>query len=264
MLTALLASASAAAAAAPLPPNKPWVVDYAETFCTASRQYGEAADPLTLVLRPSPEGNVLQLFLIRSGKEAPAEHVPLTLDFAGRTLKASALVYGVKKSGRRMLLASLGGDAAADIGRTQTVTLRGRGIDYAFAVPDIGKVMTALATCNADLRTVWNMTAEKMATIATPASTVGNLRNVLDRSDYPAQALREEDTGTARVLLLVNEQGKVSDCLLQQTSGNASLDAMTCIRLVQRGRFHPALDAAGKPMKSATTQAVSWRIGGAF
>ncbi|MBV9930495.1 MAG: energy transducer TonB [Alphaproteobacteria bacterium] len=261
MFATLMALSAAVPASGPLPPRKAWIVDYAETFCTAVREYGDADAPLELVLRPSPNDSLLQLFVIRKSANATAEHVPVTVAFAGRTVKATALVYSVEKSGRKVVLTSLAPGDAAEIGRTGAIGLKGgRGIDWTFAVPGIDKAMAALAACNADLRAHWNMDAGRSAAIKTDAKPLAPLARWISSSDYPAQALRELDTGRSRVFLLIDEQGKVRDCLLEETSGNASLDAMTCIALRERGKFHPALDASGKPVRSVYGQAISWRI----
>jgi TonB family protein len=261
MLASLVAFLAAAAPPAPLPPRQAWVVDYAETFCSASREYGAPDAPLALAFRPSPDGKLLQVFVVRNGGSIPAEHVPVTVGFAERTVKTTALVYSAPKSRRQLVLTSLGPEAIPDIARTGTISLRGaRGIDWTFAVPGMGKVMAALETCNANLRAHWNIDETAAAAIKTPARPLASLASWVSWTDYPAQALREEDVGKARVVLLIDEQGKVGDCLLVETSGNASLDAMTCIALKQRGKFQPALDASGKPLRSVYSQAISWRI----
>lgn len=266
MSTLLLALAAAAAPApaptAPLPPKKAWVVDYAETFCTAARSYGDDAAPLDFALRPAPNGDVLQFYILRSGGFEPARHVPVTVAFGEQVVKATALTWGPKKEGRRTILINLPREAIADLPRAKAVAFHGGGVDYAFAVPDLDKVMAALATCNDDLRAHWNMTADKKALIATPAKPLWSLHGIINPDDYPEQAVREEDTGQATVMLLVDETGKVADCQLQKTSGNASLDAMTCIAFIKRARFRPARDAAGKPMKDVFYQSIAWRIQG--
>jgi TonB family protein len=265
MFATLAAAFAAAAPPPPLPlqPKKPWVVDYAETFCAAWREYGDSNAPLQLIFRPAPSGNLLQIIVIRKSSNATAEHVPVTVGFAGRTVKTTALVYSNPKSGMKIALTSLGPETATDIAGAATITLRGpRGIDWTFAVPGMGKAMAALAPCNADLRAHWHIDGKAAEAIATPAKPTASLASWVSWTDYPSQALREEDTGKARVVLLIDEQGKVSDCLLEETSGNASLDAMTCIALKERGKFHPALDASGKPLKSVYSQTISWRISG--
>jgi len=265
MIAALLAAAGLAAAppapeAPPRAPTKGWVVDYADTFCSASREYGDAQNPLLFVLRPSPTGELLQLFVIRPSHYVSAEHIPVTLDYAGRTEKTTALVYGSHKTSRRFLLVNLGGEAATAVAKAKTVAIRSKDGDFAFAVPGMPQAMAALETCNADLRALWNISDEKRASIAVPAKPAASLASWVGPEDYPAQALREDVGGSSKVLLFVNEQGKVADCLLVETSGNASLDAMTCIAMRDRGKFQPALDGAGKPMRSVYRQKISWRL----
>src|SRR5437764_2452901 len=101
-LAAALTAVSATAADAPLSPKTPWVVDYAETFCTASRSYGTADAPLQLAFRPAPDDQLLQIIVIRRSPYTPAAHEPVTVEFGGQTLKATALLYGAQKSARRI------------------------------------------------------------------------------------------------------------------------------------------------------------------
>jgi len=260
MLSLLLSLA--AAAPAPLTPTKSWVVDYSETYCAAVRAFGTAEAPLDLVLRPSPEGDVLQFFVLKSGGFTMARHVPVTVGFAGATVEGTALEYGFNKGGRRTILVSLANDMVRELPKTRMLTFHGSGIDYAFGLTGMNQVLTALATCNEDLRRHWNMTDRAKEAIRSPAKPVYRLMDLFSSDDYPEQALSEEDSGSASVLLLVDDKGKVADCLLRHTSGNASLDAQTCIAFRNRARFKPALDAAGKPMRSVYHQAVSWKARG--
>jgi TonB family protein len=255
-------AAAAAPPPAPLPAKQAWVINYAETFCSAGKIYGEGTQRVDLYLRPAPGGDVLQFYILRDGRYLPAEHVPVSIGFAGRTIKGTALVYGGKAGAKRAILVNLERDSVGDLPKARTIAFHGADIDYAFAVPDLDKVIAALATCNEDLREHWNMTEAGKAAIKTPGRPITRMRDIISYEDYPSQAVREEDTGTAAVLLLVDETGKVADCLLKKTSGNASLDAMTCIAFIKRARFKPALDAAGKPMKTTFYQSVSWRIQG--
>ncbi|HEY0311535.1 MAG TPA: TonB family protein [Allosphingosinicella sp.] len=264
MAVTLLLAAFAAAPAEPqppMPPTKRWVVDYAETYCTATREYGDSAKPLQLVLRPSPRNNLLQIFVIGPGRREGAQHVSASYQFAGRTFKTTALLYGSKTTPQQVLLATLGADALGGIAGAREVRVHA---DHwgakAFAIPTVGNVMTALTRCNADLQAHWNLSAAAQEKIATPAQPLLPLSRYFSSGDYPWQAIREQDGGNARVTLLIDEEGKVRDCLLEETSGNASLDAMTCIVLRQRAKFHPARDVGGKAMKSVVSQGISWRV----
>jgi protein TonB len=57
---------------------------------------------------------------------------------------------------------------------------------------------------------------------------------------------------------MVDQTGALQDCLVEGTSGVATLDAMVCIVLRSRAKFHPAIDAQGKPARSVLSTRVKW------
>lgn len=258
---ALLVEA-ASVAAVPLAPAKPWVVDYADTYCAASREYREAGAPVQLTLRPSPNGKILQLFVIRSAPHAAPDYASLTVTLAGPPISTRALIYSSKEGNHRYVVANLGPTAVEEAARTRAVAVKGGdGLDEVFVVPDMAKVMAALATCNADLQAQWHASAATAAAaIKRQAKPVFSLGHYLRTDDFPEHVIAEGQGGQSRVMLLIDEQGKVRDCLISESSGDAYLDATTCVALVERARFHPALDANGKPIKSSLEERVVWRI----
>ncbi len=48
--------------------------------------------------------------------------------------------------------------------------------------------------------------------------------------------------------------------MVEHTSGFATLDTVSCYVIANQAKFHPALGADGKPVKSASFQRISWRI----
>jgi TonB family protein len=80
-------------------------------------------------------------------------------------------------------------------------------------------------------------------------------------ADYPRQAANEEAEGTSRITMMIDEKGVMKDCMIEETSGIASLDAMACGVLLERAKFTPALDAQAKPARSVLTTRVTWRVG---
>ncbi len=61
-------------------------------------------------------------------------------------------------------------------------------------------------------------------------------------------------------MILVDEQGKVADCTVIQTSGVAALDAQSCSVIKLGAKYKPAIGLDGKPAKSAAFQTISWKI----
>jgi protein TonB len=81
----------------------------------------------------------------------------------------------------------------------------------------------------------------------------------LTDDDYPAEALKKRQEGTAEFRLDVSAQGGVTKCTITRSSGHAVLDGETC-RLVGRGRFKPARDASGTAVPSTFDSRFRWSL----
>ncbi len=66
-------------------------------------------------------------------------------------------------------------------------------------------------------------------------------------SDYPKAALKAGIGGRVEFRFTVAASGRVSNCAITRSSGNAELDATTCRVIIQRFRYRPSTDAAGRP-----------------
>jgi len=78
-----------------------------------------------------------------------------------------------------------------------------------------------------------------------------------DYSDHPERS-RPGAVETVGVRFLVGADGRVRDCAVTRSSGNAKLDSTTCRLIEQRFRYRPATDAAGKPVPSIVSTVFSW------
>src|SRR4051812_38521160 len=94
--SALIGAAPPAARPGPPPraPNGQWQMDFAETQCLATRNYGSDAEPVTLTLKPSPLGDVFQLaILLRAVRAGPAaEEKPASVQIGDRPALATTLL----------------------------------------------------------------------------------------------------------------------------------------------------------------------------
>ena len=75
---------------------------------------------------------------------------------------------------------------------------------------------------------------------------------------YPPAAIRESAQGRVVARLTVGTDGRVADCQVTASSGNADLDSATCRIARSRVRFTPAQDEAGNPITSTYTLPVRW------
>ena len=75
-----------------------------------------------------------------------------------------------------------------------------------------------------------------------------------------ARACRGERcfVGFVGYTLLVNAEGRATDCAVTLTSGDRALDVETCNLLLRGARFEPATNAKGEPVKGRYASSVLW------
>lgn len=81
------------------------------------------------------------------------------------------------------------------------------------------------------------------------------LKGAIRARDYPGEARRMKAEGSVTVRFTVDVDGRVRNCTVAQSSGNAALDATTCRLIAARFRYAPARDAARRPI----VQERGWR-----
>ncbi len=250
------------ATAAPPEPTGKWVVNFEPAQCIASRSYGTEEEPLMLVLKAPVTGSTLQLFVIRKGRKgSAAEQLKGGLAIAGEAKAGlSVLAYSPKGEARRVFLFNLPRDSVAAWPSKGSLEVRaGASIREGFALSGLQPLLKIMDKCVADLRDYWNFSDETIASKHRRRAEA-NLIRVFSANDYPSISLREGDTGTVRVVLLVDPTGKVADCSLVETSGVAVLDAQTCVLIRERAQLRPAIGVDGKPARDVFLQRVTWSM----
>lgn len=84
----------------------------------------------------------------------------------------------------------------------------------------------------------------------------GRLRD----ADYPRAALRAGASGIVGLRFIVGTSGRVTECYVTRSSGNADLDETTCRLIKQRFRYRPTRDAAGRAIPDEVTGEHEWRL----
>ena len=226
------------------------------------RNYGTGDEPLMLVLKQPAAGEIMQVAIIRK------EHAPVTyasqIDGTtrvddGPALPMTMIKFSVKERRERVLLTNmtLARFSAVRNGQALTVTAAGE-LDRTFQLRDMWPLTQVMNSCVADLVKMWNIGDAGKARLKSPVG--GDIRGLIQASDYPQVAIDKESMGTAEMLLLVNEQGRAADCTITGTSGIAALDSQSCAIIVKRARFKPAIGLDGKPAKGSFRQRITWRI----
>ena len=248
-------------ASQPRQPTARWVVNYDDAQCVASRNYGTEDKPLFLALKPSPTGSVMRIMLMRHGISYDVEQRPASVRFDGKgAIAAKALSFGDPKAKHIVASINLPMGTFAANRLASSIAIKGGWFDERLAVPGLSGVMAAFDDCLANLRKVWNVGPAYSSAIKQPARSKRPLGDLFRSSSYPSQAIREGETGRVGIALLIDEAGKVRDCMIEETSGFATLDTMSCYTISTHARFDPAIGADGKPAKSAVFQRINWRI----
>lgn len=80
--------------------------------------------------------------------------------------------------------------------------------------------------------------------------------------DYPVEALRANEQGAIGFVLEVDAKGIAKTCRVTSGAEAAILSKATCKILLERAKFVPAKDKAGKPIASAFESRFRWEIPG--
>lgn len=258
------AAATTAATVAAEEPRKPtarWIVNYDDAQCVATRNYGTADKPLILAFKPSAMGSVVRIMMIRKGAAVEAAQRPATLQFDDRPpIAVNALAYGDRQT--RQFMASMNVPMTTFTANRRAATLKVKGgtFDERLAVPGLVGIAAAFDDCLANLRQVWNVGGVPASRLKQPARPLQPLGNLFRSTSYPVRAIQEQNTGRVGVTMLIDEAGKVRDCMVEETSGFATLDTMSCYVISEHAKFAPAVGVDGKPAKSASFQRISWKI----
>jgi hypothetical protein len=232
-----------------------WSIDFAEHQCVASRLFGTADDRLILGIKPSPSSDVVQISLIRGGSNSGGVQNDAQIAFdAGPPIAVKELAFGVEKKRVRMI--HLNAEQAARLAGAKSMDWSLHGTGRRLEIGSMAEVMKLLGDCKKDLRDYWN--AE--ATFKQNPKPLKELIKYFVSTDYPEQAWSHGETGATSVVMLVDEKGKLADCMINETSGFATIDAMTCLVIRQRVSFAPAIGADDKPAKSVSTATIKWQL----
>lgn len=91
------------------------------------------------------------------------------------------------------------------------------------------------------------------------APTPRNIESWMQGDHYPAAALVARAEGRTSFVLMIQPNGRPSDCQITKTSGNADLDKTTC-ELFRKGYFNPAVDENGTKVAGEWSSAMNWKL----
>jgi len=258
MIAALWGAAATPLLAAPMQPLKPWSLDYGATQCAATRSYGEASAPVTLGIVPSLSGTN---YMLQVSEPQPGPHFAQDsegiVDFGKGPIKSGVLYFGAQGASMRAFQFRLMASQMEQALSAPSMNLRGpNGTQFELVLAEMPTVLDALRKCTEALQRSWNVGAS----FRKPQAPQGNITDMFVTSDMPADAMKKQRDGT-QYQLLVDETGAISGCDVLVPSGSALIDTTGCQLVRERAKFKPAMDSAGKAVRSVwTSPRVTWRI----
>lgn len=253
---------ASASFATPRPPTGKWIVDYANDECFLDREYGTADRPIFLAIRrfPMDDDLTIQLFTHDTGTSVLADDAKVTFG-ADKSVNTHFLSYRVAKTELRKwtIPVKRGALMIGSALRSESISVRaGHDLDEDFAVPGLAAALRLLDQCDLDLGKSWGISVEQQQRLKVPATSIR--QDYLSSTDYPEKELRTPATGRSQVRLTIDERGKPLDCVPMKSIDSPAFAATTCRVLLERAAFHPAIDIAGKPMRSVVVYTVDWLI----
>jgi hypothetical protein len=79
---------------------------------------------------------------------------------------------------------------------------------------------------------------------------IGEPSSWVNAEEFPRRLLGGKTWPPTGFRALIDENGRVKQCSIIQTSGNVELDSLICSHVTKHGRFEPALDKDGKPTET--------------
>ncbi len=244
-------------------PTSKWVVDFDDSQCVASRNYGSDREPLGLALKAPPVGHVMQIVVVRRGKGgryADQLNAKISID-GGKSISTTMIAMMTGQDDQRSYRVNLPLEQFRPVRHAKTLSIQGgREFRETFAISQMAALLKVMDQCVADLRKVWNVTEVGAPAPALRERARGTLEGLISAKDYPGIAIDDLAEGSVAFAVLIDETGKVADCTVTQTSGVAALDAQSCAIVKQRARFKPAVGLNGQPAKDTYQQRITWKI----
>ena len=234
-------------------------MNYDAAQCVASRQYGTDKNPLALMLKPSPNGGVMRILIARKGGST-VEQTPVTLTLGSDRRKTNQLEFADEENHFHVYSVNV---PMAEFKAQQRMTAlgwQGGAMNATFYITDLPDVVAELDKCLSDLQDYWNVGEQYKGRIAKEGASTPPLNQIFSGNDYPGVSLHENQQGTVSMTFLVDETGAIKDCSVDNTSGIPALDTTSCYIISRRAHFSPAIGADGKPVRSAYTRTVQWKI----
>ena len=136
-----------------------------------------------------------------------------------------------------------------------------RGPSLRLETGSLEQLFEVLNSCSTDLARTWGIDIEAHQRLAR-APKPKNLRLVAKaiHAHYPGFAERTGKQADLSLRIMVDDQGRVSDCIVTEVSSAKAFDDRACREFVERADFEPAVLIDGTPIASFYMTKVLYRL----
>ena len=245
LTAALLANVPATAMAGPAwQAAGTWVIR-SGNHCVADLRFSHKSAQLQVTIEPNPTQPTNYLYFITDGD---TEFGWTKADVAiGSKWKAEQAMHVMPSKLPHHIVYKWGlsDERLSELEASRRIQVASEDLRVDLSLPDLASARAQLRTCDASLLERWGFGAERQARVAR----FPKLESIkLKESDYPASAYNRGSIGDVNGYLMVDAEGKASDCHVLDSSGWPELDSQTCQLLLQRPQYKPATDKAGNAM----------------
>lgn len=253
-----------------------WAMNYADDSCQLSRDFAHEGEIITLALERFQPGDTVELALASDElTRAPGEFTT-KFQFAPDAVRFEAQQFqGELEDGRGYF--GIGpvrlGIAAAPFGDVEQVqhaatrlyrpadeleaarkltsltVTEGFTKEFTLDLGPMAPPIQAMQTCMDELLGHWGVDVERHRTLTRPAAPIEDPQSWVSATDFPVDQRQKRRSGFNTVRLMLDEVGTPTSCHIQR-AGADGFNSAACRILMEKGRFQPALDAAGQPIPS--------------
>jgi TonB family protein len=263
ILPAALAALTLGDAAPEPAPAGPWRVERIDSRCTLIREEA-GARPRFLALETTPGSGVIRLIAADPGWSgfSPAEAAAMRFILEPGDPVAGERVGPIRKpAGAGVELNSVDWSFLGAFASAGAIRMEGKGRSpVRLELAGASSAVRALRHCEEDSLRQWGIdTGARAGLRRLPKPAGAGAISWFRWEEYPEEAVRARASGTAVARVAVDAAGRPANCSVVVSAGHPSLDSLTCKSILKRARFEPALDAAGKAVRSDYFARTVWR-----
>ena len=239
-----LGLASPAIAAPPpidLQPSGPWKVEYGESACLLNRPYSADGKSYRLELTFEPVQSDVWLRIYDPTRSRSRDDGEAVVEVDGTQVGDKVHFNVIPKGAGTTREFWLREFNKVQPMKSSLRLLPRRHSELRLTTTDFPKAMQAVAGCVDDLHRSLGVDPAVLKTIAIKPQ--GWAAKFMELPDF-------QDEFHFQILFWVAASGRVDECHLLAPSGKPKFDKTACEQLMKNGRFVPATNAAGKPVRA--------------